>query len=186
MTSEFNRRDLFARSMASAIGAVMPKGISALAPDAQGSACQHLGMISVKDPAYGVTGDGKTDDTAEIQKVLNSGAKTVVFPPGKYCFSSLVIPSWLHIVGQTYEPGVDNGDVVLKSNLTSGTSLICNDNPYIENIIIDNTPSVYDDNAYTLTGSTATAIQTRMRPASGAGSATAAARGGAGWRRYAR
>ncbi|MFD4547275.1 glycosyl hydrolase family 28-related protein [Streptomyces sp. NPDC058466] len=46
-----------------------------------------LGWVSVKDPAYGATGDGVTDDTAAIQAAINSlGSQggTVYLPPGSY------------------------------------------------------------------------------------------------------
>ena len=46
--------------------------------------------LNVKDS--GVKGDGKTDDTAAVQAVLDSGATEVYFPDGTYLLSSLKIP----------------------------------------------------------------------------------------------
>ena len=46
--------------------------------------------VNVKDS--GVKGDGKTDDTAAVQAVLDSGATEVYFPDGTYLLGSLKIP----------------------------------------------------------------------------------------------
>jgi len=46
--------------------------------------------VNVKD--RGVKGDGKTDDTAAVQAVLDSSATEVYFPDGTYLLGSLKIP----------------------------------------------------------------------------------------------
>lgn len=52
-------------------------------------------LYNVKDPAYGASGDGSTDDTAFIQRALDNGEGGIVYlPPGVYMISSsLVIKS---------------------------------------------------------------------------------------------
>lgn len=118
-----------------------------------------LGAISVKDPAFGVLGDG-SDETVKIQQALDSGYKMIVFPAGTYGFSRLTIPDWVHLVGQTYQPGVgvESGDVILNSSLTSGFALELGYAPYIENLTIVNGAASYDEKTLALSGSTATAI----------------------------
>lgn len=59
-----------------------------------------LGLINVRD--YGAVGDGVTDDTASVQAALDAiqdtadgtGARTVVFPTGRYAISSVTLPRW--------------------------------------------------------------------------------------------
>ncbi|KAI9277912.1 exo-beta-1,3-glucanase [Umbelopsis sp. AD052] len=60
-------------------------------------------FVSVK--ASGAHGDGKTDDTAVIQKVLteSAGCKIVYFPAGVYIISSTVnVPAGTRIVGEAW------------------------------------------------------------------------------------
>lgn len=50
--------------------------------------------VNVKDPAYGATGNGTTDDTAAIQAALNAATGPVVFPRGTYKLTAkLTVPS---------------------------------------------------------------------------------------------
>lgn len=44
--------------------------------------------VSVKD--FGAVGDGVTDDTAEIQAAINSGATNIYVPPGSYKITSTI------------------------------------------------------------------------------------------------
>jgi hypothetical protein len=48
-------------------------------------------VVNVKDPLYGATGDGTTDDTAAIQAAINAvaGNGDVLFPAGTYLLNSL-------------------------------------------------------------------------------------------------
>ncbi|KAH8556533.1 exo-beta-1,3-glucanase [Umbelopsis sp. PMI_123] len=60
-------------------------------------------FASVK--AFGAHGDGKTDDTAVIQKVLteSAGCKIVYFPAGVYIISNTVnVPAGTRIVGEAW------------------------------------------------------------------------------------
>lgn len=51
----------------------------------------HDMVVNVKDPAYGATGNGSTDDTTAIQNALNAGGITF-FPAGTYLTAQLTIP----------------------------------------------------------------------------------------------
>ncbi|KAF9648249.1 exo-beta-1,3-glucanase [Thelephora ganbajun] len=60
-------------------------------------------IISVKD--HGAKGDGRTDDTAALQKILDrfSGCKIIFFDAGIYLVSdTLKIPAGVHIFGETW------------------------------------------------------------------------------------
>ena len=59
--------------------------------------------INVKD--YGVKGDGITDDSTAIQKVINDNAgKTIFFPVGTYIVTkSIVLPDNTTILGENHE-----------------------------------------------------------------------------------
>ncbi|HHH75703.1 MAG TPA: hypothetical protein ENL03_01600, partial [Phycisphaerae bacterium] len=48
--------------------------------------------LAVNVREHGVKGDGKADDTAAVQAVLDSGATEVYFPDGTYLLGSLKIP----------------------------------------------------------------------------------------------
>lgn len=49
---------------------------------------------SVSD--HGAMGDGVTDDTEAIQALLNSGARVIYFPEGRYSVNTLNVPSSVH------------------------------------------------------------------------------------------
>lgn len=59
--------------------------------------------ISVKDPAYGATGDGATNDTTAVQAALTAGAGSCVFfPEGTYLVSDLTVPADTLVMGVGY------------------------------------------------------------------------------------
>lgn len=55
-----------------------------------------LGVFNVKDPRYGATGNGTTDDTAAIQAAINAAAAAngvCYFPPGTYICNDATTPA---------------------------------------------------------------------------------------------
>ena len=102
------------------------------------------GCTNVK--MYGAKGDGVTDDTAIIQKLLNKGSdKTEIYlPKGKYLITSpLTISKAVHIYGdgfgQTGENtnGSSNGLTTVIFN-NNGAGFLINSLNYIFNVIIEN------------------------------------------------
>lgn len=70
------------------------------------SALGSLGVLffSVKDPAYGATGDGSTDDTSAVQAAINAasaaGGGTVFFPAGTYrIVAGLTVAAGVSLLG---------------------------------------------------------------------------------------
>ncbi len=84
-----NRRSLLAGAVASMLLPLLPTGIAmadALVPSRQRGPAQR----NVR--ALGATGDGVTDDTAAIQRAIDSlpaSGGTVLVPAGKYCIDAL-------------------------------------------------------------------------------------------------
>lgn len=83
--------------------------------------------VNVKD--YDVKGDGVTDDTTALQKVINENVgKTIFFPSGTYIItSSIVLPDNTTLLGENHESkliaGADNINILTNSNyLTYGSS----------------------------------------------------------------
>lgn len=113
--------------------------------------------VSVKD--FGAIGDGIADDTAAIQKALDAHLH-VLFPPGKYLFTSLTLRDWQHISGSGFSPtiAVGGADVTLECTLTSGTAITCGYHPTIEYLSFVNTGGTYNDTTKVLSGTSATAI----------------------------
>jgi hypothetical protein len=66
-----------------------------------------LGLYNVKDPAYGATGDGTTDDTAAVQAAIDAaytaGGGTVWFPPGTYMCNTLTLKEKVCLEGACRE-----------------------------------------------------------------------------------
>ncbi|MHA2248698.1 MAG: glycosyl hydrolase family 28-related protein, partial [Candidatus Hodarchaeales archaeon] len=74
-------------------------------------------FFNVKDPAYGATGDGSTDDTAAIQAAENAADDNggmVFFPPGIYRITSTIT-----INEKVSFVGVDPGSSVIKIDTAS-------------------------------------------------------------------
>ena len=68
------------------------------------------GWIDVTEPRFGAAGDGKTDNTAAIQRAIDAGKGTVVyFPAGTYLFSE----SLMNTEGVTLQ-GADREATVLQ------------------------------------------------------------------------
>ena len=85
--------------------------------------------ISVKDPAFGATGNGSTDDTAAIQAAVNASAgKTLHFPAGSYKITAAIeVQNDVRIIGagnfQTYVfQYTPNADGFHFSPTTAGTT----------------------------------------------------------------
>ena len=79
------------------------------------------GIFNAK--TYGAKGDGKTDDTAAIQKAMDAAAKTggkVYLPPAKYLVSgSLSVPAGVAVEGAANSPRYNNpltGSVILATH----------------------------------------------------------------------
>lgn len=79
--------------------------------------------INVKD--YGVKGDGVTDDSIAIQKVINDNAgKTIFFPVGTYIITkSIILPDNTTILGENHE-----AKLIAKSN----NIIVFTNNAYIQ------------------------------------------------------
>lgn len=74
--------------------------------EALGNPSHHVdrafGELEVSVKATGAVGDGVADDTAAIQRAIDVGGPyaSIVFPPGTYLFSQLVLPNPLALIGQ--------------------------------------------------------------------------------------
>ncbi|WP_029484824.1 right-handed parallel beta-helix repeat-containing protein [Deinococcus marmoris] len=66
-----------------------PPLVKAATPVAK--AAPAAGSATVNVRSFGATGNGKTDDTAALNRAMASGAATVVFPEGQYLVSAPVI-----------------------------------------------------------------------------------------------
>lgn len=87
--------------------------------------------VNVKDPRYGATGDGVTDDTAAIvaaiAAVFAAGGGTVYFPVGTYKITSgLAVPSTVRLMGAMADSGGGTGTAggaVISYALTTGNAI---------------------------------------------------------------
>ncbi len=65
---------------------------------------------------FGAVGDGKTDDTAAIQRAIDKAAETqdtVMFPSGVYCCSTLHVPAHVGLSGlAAWDYGRGGGSVL--------------------------------------------------------------------------
>jgi len=71
-----------------------------------------ISVYNVKNPSYGATGDGSTDDTAAIQAAIdalpttNPQGGTIYFPPGDYVVSNLDVNRYcVRFLGSGYSMG---------------------------------------------------------------------------------
>jgi hypothetical protein len=76
-----------------------------------------LSLYNVKDPAYGATGDGVADDTAEINAAIDAanaaGGGIVFIPRGTFLVTGVTLKSNVEIVGSGY------GSVIKLKNATN-------------------------------------------------------------------
>jgi hypothetical protein len=65
---------------------------------------------------YGATGDGVTDDTAEVQAAMDAASAadggTVLFPPGTYLCGQLTVPSYITLQGVARPHFSEAGDAL--------------------------------------------------------------------------
>jgi hypothetical protein len=93
--SLFNRRDLARSTLAGA--ASLALGASAFAAP---SSKESPRLLNARE--YGAAGDGKTDDTAALQRALDSAGETsgaLFFPPGTYLTRELHVRAGTALVG---------------------------------------------------------------------------------------
>jgi hypothetical protein len=112
--------DAFEASSGSSLIGYMPTGTGATATNVQAKLREY---VSVKD--FGATGDGVTDDTADIQAAINANrnGEIVWFPDGTYLTSGIIVYSDCHLA---FSPGAvlkmsANGVCVKTRNLTTQT-----------------------------------------------------------------
>lgn len=92
--------------------------------------------ISVKDPAYGATGDGVTNDTAAIAAALSAGAgKSVYFPAGVYMCQGLTVPADTLVYG-------DGNATQIKKN-ANGTLLTLGRRSILQNLYFNGNGGTY-------------------------------------------
>ncbi len=106
--ADSDKRNFIAKSLA--LGAALPIGLT-LAGNASATPPTYtmLGIINVRDPAYGAVGDGITDDTAAIQAAINyfqpsSGSIApgiIWFPRGEFKTTAPLIINHhgIHLIG---------------------------------------------------------------------------------------
>ncbi len=119
-----SRRDFAAAAgglgLGAALGAAARLGgsVGAAGPGAAPDALDSLNWINVKEA--GVRGDGRTDDTAALQRVFERRTGGVVyFPPGGYMISRTIrVPNPVSILG-------DGGRATyLRSSITDGSPVL--------------------------------------------------------------
>lgn len=111
--------DLAAAPGASLVG-YLPDGVGAVATNVQSKLRE---FVSVKD--FGAVGDGVTDDTSAIQSAINSGARHIYFPSGRYKVTDTInlcnlavtgVPVHLYGDATHYDNGVLTAGSVILSN----------------------------------------------------------------------
>jgi hypothetical protein len=103
--SSNSKRNFITKSLA--LGAALPLGmVLAEKAAATGTPNNILGIVNVKDPAFGAIGNGAANDTAAIQAAIDylqnsSSAGTVIFPPGQYKITAPIVISGngIHLTG---------------------------------------------------------------------------------------
>src|ERR1035437_4777826 len=64
--------------------------VLALTSMSMGMGVYQNDLSEVNVTSYGATGNGVTDDTASIQKAIDSGASKVIIPEGTYMINALI------------------------------------------------------------------------------------------------
>jgi hypothetical protein len=103
---------------------------AAVAAYAVGSPRSGLnGWVNIKDPRFGATGNGRTDDTAAIQAAIDyafaNGLTAVYCPPGKYVTSDSIWLDSLNNMRATTFTGtgyISGTTLMISSESTSGLS----------------------------------------------------------------
>lgn len=96
------------------------------------------GQVKLRDPwidvrAYGVTGDGSTNDTTNIATAITASAgKTLYFPTGTYSVTDLTIANHMHIIGD----GKNRSIIKARTGTTSVINITAS-NVVIEGLEID-------------------------------------------------
>ena len=90
-----------------------------------GSGTTARKMINVKDPAYGATGDGKTDDTAAIRKACAAASpgSTIMFPSGTY----KIDPTTNGVAGTAWNFSPKGGDLYAGAVVTADDVMLQGD-----------------------------------------------------------
>jgi hypothetical protein len=93
-------------------------------------------VINVKDPAYGATGDGSTNDTAAIQAAIDAlpaNGGTVFFPAGEYVTTAaLTVDSGTRLVGESIR------NTLLYTSSSDALIKVANANTYNRAIHLEN------------------------------------------------
>lgn len=83
-------------------------------------------QVSVKD--FGAKGDGVTDDTAAVLAAVNSGAKRILWPRGKYLLTAAALAGATIQGGSAEWYGDGQGPSFTIPTLTDGTTIVCRGN----------------------------------------------------------
>ncbi len=108
------------------------------------AAIDEMSSVFINVKSFGVTGNGSTDDTTNIQSALNSGAGMYYFPKGTYIVSSTInLPENVSIVG-------DGMASEIKTKSSSADIIkLTGSNHVIRDILISNSVS-RDENSYAI------------------------------------
>lgn len=95
------------QATAGAANAALAQTAQAAAETARDGAQEYAQGLTVRASDYGVTGDGVTDDTTDLQNALNAAANTVPYgvrglvllKPGRYVVTGLTIPAGVTLRG---------------------------------------------------------------------------------------
>lgn len=130
---------------------------------ARGNQSAHLwAFMTSAEIADVVNRTALIDVSAAVQDALDSGYKHIVVPSGLYwcADASLNFPDWVCLEGAGYTPLIGGSGRIteFRFSKTSGAAITTNANPVVKNIWFSNTGGSYSDVTYTLSGTTARAV----------------------------